>query len=128
MCDDATFTERVNAWLKEYEPTAEQIQEAYTKMLTLLANNPSKQGPDADTCLETLVNAYGRSGGEVDDLLSVDGKLKTEQARTHPEHCALDPSPLYEVSDRQVEVLPAPQKMALFKQLKQQFGAKAVIA
>lgn len=129
MCDEsATFTERVNAWLKEYEPTAEQIQEAYTKMLALLANNPSKQGPDADTCLETLVNAYGRSGGEVDDLLSVDGKSKAEQARSHPEHCALDPSPLYEVSDRPVEALPAPQKMELFKQLKQQFGAKAARA
>lgn len=129
MCDDSpTFTERVRAWLKEHEPTADQIQEAYTKMLTLLAKNPSQQGPDADTCLETLVNAYGRAGGEVDDLLSVDGQLKAEQSLSHPEHCALDPSPLYEVSDGRAESLPAPQKMELFKQLKRQFGAKAMTA
>ncbi|MFU5275125.1 hypothetical protein ACM7YY_10375 [Pseudomonas aeruginosa] len=129
MCDEnATFTERVKAWLKEHEPTADQIQEAYTKMLTLLAKNPSQQGHDADTCLETLVNAYGQAGGEVDDLLSVDGQLKAEQSLSHPEHCALDPSPLYEVSDGPAEALPAPQKMELFKQLKRQFGAKAMTA
>ena len=129
MCDDSpTYTERVRAWLKEHEPTADQIQEAYTKMLTLLAKNPSQQGPDADTCLETLVNAYGRAGGEVDDLLSVEGQLKTDQALSNPEHCALDPSPLYEVSDSPAEALPAPQKMELFKQLKRQFGSKAMTA
>lgn len=129
MCDDSpSFTSRARAWLKEHEPTADQIQEAYTKMLILLAKKPSQQGPDADTCLETLVNAYGRAGGEVDDLLSVDGQLKAEQSLSQPEHCALDPSPLYEVSDGPAEALPAPQKMELFKQLKRQFGAKAMTA
>jgi hypothetical protein len=128
MCVSPTFTERVNAWLKEHEPTAEQVQEAYTKMLTLLAKNPDQQGPDADTCLETLVSAYGRAGGEVDDLLSVEGQLRTEQAQSHPESCALDPSPLYEVSDCPSESLPAPQKMELFQQLKRQFGARVVRA
>ncbi|HBP1602476.1 TPA: hypothetical protein L5U90_003581 [Pseudomonas aeruginosa] len=124
MCDESpTYTERVTAWLKEDEPTAEQIQEAYSKMLTLLAKNPSKQGPDADTCLETLANAYARTGGDMDELLSMDGKLKVEQANADHEHCALDASPLYEVSDYRVVGLPEPQKRELFKQLKQQYGS-----
>lgn len=124
MCDDSpTYTERVTAWLKEDEPTAEQIQEAYSKMLTMLAKNPSKQGPDADTCLETLANAYARTGGDMDELLSMDGKLKVETFSADHEQCALDASPLYEVSDSPAVALPAPRKMQLFKQLKQQFGA-----
>ncbi|WP_121498126.1 hypothetical protein [Pseudomonas aeruginosa] len=124
MCDESpTYTERVTAWLKEDEPTAEQIQEAYSKMLTLLAKNPSKQGPDADTCLETLANAYARTGGDMDELLSMDGKLKLEQANADDEQCALDASPLYEVSDCRAVGLPEPQKKELFKQLKQQYGS-----
>ncbi len=127
MCDDsATYTERVKAWLKEHEPTPAQIQEAYTKMLAMLAKNPSQQSEDSDACLDILIEAYSGAGGSVDDLLAADEKVSAQHGGSQPESCALDSGPLYEVSASPVTPLPPSQKRAAFLQLKQQLSSRSI--
>jgi hypothetical protein len=127
MCDEnATYTERATSWLKEQEPTADQIQEAYTKMLTMLAKKPDQVSADTDECLELLVKAYGRAGGSVDDLLSAveDGKGESGMVQSEGVPLALDCGLLYEVSDAPAVELSQGEKRAVFLHLKEQLQGK----
>ncbi len=128
MCDDsaATYTERVKAWLKEHEPTPDQIQGAYTKMLAKLANNPDEQSEDSDACLEILIEAYGGAGGVVDDLLAADEKTASRQRGAVQESCLLDSGPLYDVEATPIAPLAPSEKRAAFLQLKQQLGSRSL--
>lgn len=125
MCDeDTTFTERASSWLKEFEPTPEQIQDAYSKMLTKLSKNPEIANADTDECLELLVKAYGGVGGSVDDLLASVQVAKKNQPQ-HPSSEAgagLDLSNLYEVNDGPIVELSAEQKREAFLKLKSHIG------
>lgn len=124
MCDeDQTYTERARSWLKEHEPTSEQIQDAYTRILTLVETKPHVAGGDTDDCLELLVSAYGKAGGSIDDLLSqFDAKKNAAAAALSVENCGLDVSPLYTVSDAPALVLSPDDKREAFRRLKQSLG------
>lgn len=121
MCEEEqTYTERARSWLKEHEPTSEQVQDAYTRMLTLLETKPHLAGADTDECLELLVSAYGHAGGSVDDLLSqIDAKKASSAPAPIAENSGLDASPLYSVSDTPAIVLSPADKRAAFQKLKQ---------
>ena len=124
MCDeDSTFTERARAWLKADEPTQEQIQDGYSKMLAKLERNPELSNADTDSCLELLASAYRSVGGCVDELLATVEAAKLSQPQPHSvEGAALDLSNLYEVSDGPIVQLTAEQKQDAFSKLKAQFG------
>lgn len=127
MCDEEqTYTERARGWLKEHEPTPEQIQGAYTKMLALLDTKPQLVGGDTDECLELLVSAYGAAGGSVDDLLSqIDAKKASLSPSVMVEAASLDSSPLYAVPETPVIALEPEVKRAAFIQLKEQIQRQA---
>lgn len=125
MCDEeSTFTERARAWLKADEPTQEQIQSAYTRMLAKLDKQPELCNADTDECVELLISAYRGVGGSIDELLaSVEaGKQeKPKHASVDAEAC-LDSGKLYEVSEGPVVELPPEQKRDAFLKLKAQLG------
>ncbi|MPQ69250.1 hypothetical protein [Pseudomonas sp. MWU12-2323] len=128
MCDeDTSYTERAKSWLKEHEPTSDQIQDAYSKMLALLAKKPEISNGDTDECLELLVSAYGHAGGSVDDLLSsIEAKKEAAVAGAQGGEGGdeLDYGRLYEVADAPAIVLPPSEKRAEFLRLKEQLGKK----
>jgi hypothetical protein len=132
MCDeDATFTERARAWLKEHEPTSDQIQDAYSKMLAALSKKPEAANSDTDECLKLLVLAYGLAGGSEDDLLiRVDAK-KDSAISAAPATSdigvvgdGIDLGSLYEVASEPAVVLSPAEKRAEFLRLKAQLGTK----
>jgi len=127
MCDeDQTYTERARGWLKEHEPTPDQIQGAYTKMLALVDSKPHLAGGDTDECLELLVCAYGAAGGSLDDLLSqIEAKKSSVSACATVDAPILDSSPLYTVSDGPAVSLEPDVKRAAFLQLKAQIQRDA---
>lgn len=127
MCDeDSTYTERARSWLKEFEPTPEQIQDAYSKMLCRLDKNPEITNADTDQCLELLIKAYGGVGGSVDDLLAsvTAGKVNQSEVQLGESgtDTGLDLGNLYDVHDGPVVVLTAEQKRDAFLKLKAQIG------
>lgn len=128
MCDeDSTYTERAKSWLKEHEPTSDQIQDAYSKMLAMLAKKPEVVNSDTDECLDLLVAAYGHAGGSVDDLLSsIEAKKEAAVAGTQGGEggANLDYGSLYEVADAPTVVLPPSEKRAEFLRLKEQLSKK----
>ncbi|NVL50005.1 hypothetical protein F2S72_09670 [Pseudomonas syringae pv. actinidiae] len=129
MCDEEnTYTERARSWLKEFEPTLDQIQDAYSKMLAMLDKHPKVVSADTDQCLKVLVAAYGGvAGSEVDlaALVSATKETAVETAVTAPE-TGLDLGNLYEVSDGPVAELSPAEKRDAFKKLKAQFGGGAL--
>lgn len=121
MCDEVqTYTKRACGWLKEHEPSAEQIQDAYTKMLAMLDSKPHLSGTDTDECLELLVSAYGDAGGSVDDLLSQTIERKAANTLSFSsETVELDTTPLYTIANDPVITLEPDVKRAAFLELKQ---------
>lgn len=131
MCDeDSTYTERARSWLKEHEPTADQIQDAYFKMQTKIAKSADLAGGDTDECLELLIAAYGKAGGSVDELLSaVDAEKAAQQIPGAVAGTAeLDCGTLYPVHEGPAVELPPDEKLAVFKRLKQQLEGKTKAA
>ncbi|KAF0254038.1 hypothetical protein [Pseudomonas putida] len=125
MCDeDSSFTERARAWLKADEPTQEQIQNAYSKMLAKLEKNPELANPDTDSCLELLVSAYRGVGGSEDELLATveAAKLNQPQHQSVDVGARLDLGNLYEVGDGPAVQLTPEQKRDAFSKLKAEFG------
>jgi len=126
MSDEATYTERAKGWIKELEPSADQIRDAYTKMQVMLTKNPEAVNGDTDDCLELLVNAYGCGGGDVDQLLAAEcGKPAHGANSKVNEYIELDAGKLYEVSDGPVVELSSSEKRALFLELKERLKLKA---
>lgn len=133
MCEDAsTFTERAASWIKEFEPSPDQLQDAYTKMLSKLAKEPELANADTEACLELLIACYGKSGGSVDDLLSAIDAGKPGQAGVAAGgDCIegdLDYGVLYEVSDEPRVALDPSEKRAEFLRLKAQLQSNRTAA
>ena len=122
--EESTFTERASSWLKEFEPTPEQIQNAYSKMLCKLDKNPEIICADTEECLELLVKAYGGAGGAVDDLLATVEAAKATQPQIQQGHgtATFDLGNLYEVNDGPAVELSAEEKRDAFLRLKAQIG------
>ncbi len=127
MTDDAPgYAERARAWIKEQEPTAEEIRDAHARMAKLIETKPHLTTADTDECLEVLITAYGEQGGLVDDLLAA-----SAQAGIAP--CAvavsgeaqLDTSPLCAFNEEQV-VLEPEVKQATFRDLKALLDTRGV--
>jgi hypothetical protein len=133
MCDDdSTYTERAKSWLKELEPTSDQIQDAYTKMLAMLAKKPEIANGDTAECLEFLVAAFGSAGGSVDELLSrIQAKKDAAAAvvsggsKSGEGVADLDLGVLYDVADAPTVVLTPSEKRAEFLRLKDQLSKKS---
>lgn len=126
MCDEETFTERARGWIKEFEPTPEQIQSAYTNMLAKLAKNPELVNEDTDECVELLIKAYQHSGGSVDDLFSAVEAAKAQGVAGAGSAVVADPDygALYEVGNGPTVTLAPEEKKAAFQALKAQLQGK----
>lgn len=124
--EDTTFTERARSWLKEFEPTPEQIQGAFSGMLAKLDKTPTLANDDTEECLNLLKMAYAGVGGSVDAMLAAIDAAKQAQPPTHPVEpgAGLDLGNLYEVNDGPVVELPSEEKRDAFLRLKAQFGGQ----
>lgn len=119
------FSQRARDWVKEAEPSTEQLFNAYQNMTQKLRREPSLKDEDAESCLEFLIEAYAEAGGDVDDL------LVQETDKAHPGATGefkLDPSPLYEVADEATPKLSGSEKRQEFLRLKERLCGKHTLA
>lgn len=127
MCDETTsFTQRAKAWIKESEPTRDQIQDAYSKMKAKVAKEPNLENEDTEQCLEFLITAYAKAGGSLDDLLCAEEE--TSNVASAAIEASLDYGPLYQVSDSPVDQLAPSEKRAAFLRLKDQLKRQSLSA
>lgn len=127
MTDDAQgYTERARAWIKEQEPTAEEVRDAHARMVKLIEAKPHLATADTDDCLEVLIAAYGERGGLVDELLSASCPLDTTpDLLKASSEAQLDASPLCTFDE--VPVVLAPEvKQAAFRDLKALLGQRVL--
>lgn len=119
MTDDSLgYTERARTWIKEQEPTAEELRDAHARMARLIETKPHLATADTDECLEVLIAAYGERGGLVDDLLAVVPQAGSKSGLMNvTSEAQLDASPLYAFDEDRV-VLEPEVKQAAFRDLK----------
>lgn len=123
--ENMTYTKRAAAWLKSDEPDSTEIQSAYTRMLALIERQPSIGGPDADSCLELLADAFKGKGGDIDELLGEDVAAQgASPVSVDATALALDYGCLYDVSTYPPPELSADEKRNKFLQLKAELTGK----
>lgn len=111
------FTTRAKDWIKEAEPTAEQLHRAYAAMVNKLKTEPHLASDDTEHCLQILSEAFQEAGGDL-DVLIVHGE--EAKAGAEPVEYKFDPSPLYSVDAVAAPRLGPAEKLAVFIQLKEQ--------
>ncbi len=73
------YAERAKAWVKEFEPSKDELRDAYVKMKAKSEKDSSVDPADCESCLEYLIEAYQSAGGNVDDLLALEEGGSMEQ-------------------------------------------------